>query len=261
MKIYSWNTYTHNKRLDEIVDFIQEQDFDVVCLQEVSNALLDKLQQLPGGLVFSIDHTRVDREYGEDCYLVILTRGQIVSSRSFLVSKTAPQPLRTRLFVKLMKVLGTGWAEKILDHHALCADIALGDERIVRMFSTHLRHNGPSERIRELSQISSFFSEKHPNIICGDFNTIYNPWLNIFNWIMGAPVQEAAPWRSETKVLEKFFKNLKLKNPLESRTTHTFLRSQLDHIIIPQDWEVVDATVFKTSYGSDHFPISLNVNQ
>jgi endonuclease/exonuclease/phosphatase family metal-dependent hydrolase len=258
MKICSWNVYFYNTNPDEVLEFVKNNDFDIWCLQEVSEDLLDQLKRLSHDLVFTTDHTRVDGEFSEDCYLVILTKHKIINSHSFMVSESWQQPFRTKAFVKLMKRFN--WVEKILNHHAIYADTKLtGQNETVRVFSTHLRHNGSSERIKELSVISGFFSEEHSNILCGDFNTVYNSWLNMFNYIMGSPVQEAMPWNSETKIMERFFKDLNLKNPLKGKTTHSFFKGQLDHILVPEKWKVKEADVIQELSGSDHYPIFTDI--
>ena len=260
MKIYSWNLYCYNKKPEEVKQFIESLDYDVLCLQEVSEELLGNLKQNFSNLACAIDHARVDGDALEECYLVIISKRPIVKSGFFMVSEFPRQPLRTRIFVKMMRPFN--WVEKIINHHALFVDIDMSDPTgRVRIFSVHLRHEGPTERIKELSIISENLDKNHPNIVCGDFNTIYRPWFNIFNWIMGSPLSEGLPWFSETKIMNKCFRGLSLKNPLEKQFTHKLIRDQLDHILTPQGWAVKRAGVIRELHGSDHYPIFVEVER
>lgn len=60
MKIFSWNIYYNNKRNEEILEFIRRSDFDIFCLQEVSEKLLGLLKKERFNMTVSQDHKRMD---------------------------------------------------------------------------------------------------------------------------------------------------------------------------------------------------------
>ena len=81
MKIYSWNVYCYNPRIKELAEAIRTLDFDVLCLQEVTDELLEILQEMPFHLVSHVDVIRlVKKERRERNYVVILSRKPFVNS-------------------------------------------------------------------------------------------------------------------------------------------------------------------------------------
>ncbi len=68
------------------------------------------------------------------------------------------------------------------------------------------------------------------------------------------------PWHRERKQAEARFRDVRLKNPLRGRVTHGFSRSQLDHILVPEDVKVLRAEVVRKTYGSDHHPVLVEVS-
>ena len=259
MKIISWNVYVYNKDTEKAFEYIDKSKADIICLQEVSKTFLERLKKSSYDLVWSIDHSRIDDNYSEDCYLVILSKDEVVRHDFFIVSKDSKQPIRTKLFVRFMRFFNVGWVKKVINHHALYADIKT-KTRMVRVFSVHLRQGGQVERIRDLTLIADCFNKEDKNIVCGDFNTIYKPLLNVFNWIMGGSLKEFISWNSEKKIMERFFEDYDLQNPVSGMVTHNFLKSQLDHILVPDNFNIKGVRVEDKLHGSDHFPIELVLN-
>lgn len=255
MKIYSWNINSHNKKLDEVFKFIQQLEFDAICLQEVPKDFLDRLKELPYSIVYHIDFNRIFSKKTEPFYIAILTPHKIISKKIFSISKGEKQPLRTRLFVKVMKVFN--WS-RVDNHGALYADIEVHNvSKVFRLFCAHLRNSGPSEHTKEFSILEKFIGSERFNIICGDFNIIDNSILKPFNWIMGSTLKEGAPWFSERKTMELLFSKLGLQNPLSKKKTHTLFSNQLDHILVPKNLTDIKSKVHAEPIGSDHYPVSV----
>ncbi len=253
MKLYSWNMYSYNQRLDQAFDFIQNLDFDFFCLQEVPKIFLERLQTSTFGIAYFNDVKRTFPDREEFYYVVILTPHRILHTGSFFISQGLVQPLRTRLFIKLM-----GWSE-IDDNGIVYADIQI-QKLFLRVFSSRLRNDGPTERRREFSIIANHLNIHYPNIICGDFNIIDNPLQKVFNWLMGSSIWEAMPWYPERKICENQFSQHNLQNPLRGQTTHNLFPNQLDHILIPKSFFVRENRVLKDSRGSDHYPVFVETN-
>lgn len=252
MKIYSWNVCSYNKATNLVLKFIQQLDFDILCLQEVPETLLEKLKTLPRAHVSFVDLKRLLPEKEEVCYVVILTHHRIINHGSFFTCKKPKVPIRTRAFIGL----GLFGFTKLYDHGAIYADIKIPSRELpVRVFSVHLRLDSPTERQRELKIVSSHMNNAYSTIICGDFNIIDRPLQKPFNWLMGSPIREALPWYPERQYMEKQFSFLGLKNVLRGKKTSTVFANQLDHILVPQGCSAIAAGVCEKSFGSDHYPI------
>src|SRR3989344_4507606 len=102
MKIYSWNIFFRNGKLERAFEFIQKLDFDVLCLQEVPEEFLNRLQKLRLFIAFAPAVDRIYPDHVERNYLVILSRHPVTSHNAVAFS-IPHQPLRTRLFVKAMR--------------------------------------------------------------------------------------------------------------------------------------------------------------
>lgn len=256
MRIYSWNVWDDNKTPELVLEFIQQLDFDIVCLQEVPESLLEKLNALPYSQVHCVDLTRLRPGKEEACYLVILTHYEIIHHGSFFTCPKPFYPLRTRAFLGL----GLFGFTRLKDHGALYADIQIpGSERPVRVFSLHLRLNGPLERQKELAIVSSHMDKACSTIMSGDFNIIDQPLQKSFSWLLGSSMHEALPWYPERQLMEQQFSSLGLKNVLRGQRTNTLFANQLDHILVPKAAAVMKAGVCKESFGSDHYPVYASI--
>jgi endonuclease/exonuclease/phosphatase family metal-dependent hydrolase len=253
MRIYSWNICDSNSRLERVLSFITDLQFDILCLQEVPEDFLSRLKALPYNCAYYVDLERHFPGHIRKDYLVILTPYKITDQGGFITSKGLQQPLRTRYFVQAMKLFG--WSE-IDNHGGIWADIGIPVVSVpVRVFSLHLRSDGPSERTKEVTIAGRYFHPEAINIVCGDFNVIDSPWLKIFNWIMGSSIKEGMPWYPERELFEDTFRHYHLVNPLKGRRTHTLFNNQLDHILLSEHLRILNAEVLSTALGSDHYPI------
>lgn len=256
MKIYSWNTYWHNKTLDKALRFIQETDADIICLQEVVPEFLERLRSLPYHVASSVHMGRhfLDGS-NEAAYNVILSRYPILASTRVTLPDSGA-PFRTRLLVRLMRPFG--WGLIANERGFLYADIA-APGGTVRVFCVHLSLSGPSQRRLELEVVRQNLPVGLHALICGDFNIIDQPLLKLFNWFLGSSVFESMPWHRERTRSEMHFAETGFKNPLRGKVTHGFSRSQLDHILVPEDCVVLNAGVSTKKYGSDHNPVVVEI--
>jgi endonuclease/exonuclease/phosphatase family metal-dependent hydrolase len=256
MKIYSWNMYCYNRKLDRAFSYIQNLDFDVLCLQEVKEEFLERLKTLPYPLVSGVDIIKIpSRRRKQVLYTVIVSKYPILNSQR-LSFPESPRPLRMRLFLLAMKPFG--WVHA-MDRGSIFADIDAGREGRFRIFSLHLNLAGPSYRARELSIVEKYVPEGHSAILAGDFNIVEHWFFKFVSWLLGSPISEAVPSFDERSFVEAFFESLGFQNPLRGTVTHPFSRSQLDHILVPQRCAVTDFGVVKKSYGSDHRPVYIQV--
>jgi endonuclease/exonuclease/phosphatase family metal-dependent hydrolase len=252
MKIYSWNVYYHSKTPEKQFEYIQNLDFDILCLQEVPKHLLERFEMLPYHAVSAIDIAYLSPKKERNVYAAILSRYPIPASGEITFPRIA-LPSRSRLLLKLR----TGWS----DFHrqgSVYADINTG-HGLVRVFSLHLSLSSPSDRKLQFDAVEKFFPKKAPVIIAGDFNIIERSSVKMLCWFTGSSVAEAMPWHRERSAVEARFKEWGLKNPLRKKVTHGFSHSQLDHVLVPHEAKVLKAEVVKKTYTSDHHPVMVEV--
>src|SRR3989344_2401382 len=256
MKIYSWNIFFRNGKLERAFAFIKSLDFDVLCLQEVPEDFLERLQKLPLFIAFAPDVDRIYPDRVERNYLVILSRHPVVSHNAFALTLPRP-PLRTRLFVKAMRP--ANWS-RVANKHGLYADIiAPGMKKPIRVFCLHLILAHPEARRREFDIAMREHDPELPTVVCGDFNILDTPLVTPFNWLLGGSVGDAVQWQRERREFEREIATLGFTNPLNGQRTHLVSR-QLDHILTSRHLPIVAAHVVPERLGSDHFPIHVEID-
>ncbi|MBI4093592.1 endonuclease/exonuclease/phosphatase family protein [Candidatus Kaiserbacteria bacterium] len=255
MRIYSWNIFFRNGNLERALEFIKNLEFDVLCLQEVPEEFLAKLQKLSAHIAFAPDVDRIYPDKIERNYLVILSRHPIVSHSAFALELPDP-PLRTRLVVKAMRI--ANWT-RIANRHGFYADIAIeGSMTRLRVFCLHLTLAHPEARRREFETAMREYDPALPTIVCGDFNILDTPFVAPFNWLLGGSVGDALRYQRERAVFEERISTLGLVNPLSGQRTHVISR-QLDHILISRHFPIASAHVVGERHGSDHYPIHVEI--
>lgn len=256
MKIYSWNVYCYNTKFKEMCDFIENLDFDVLCLQEVTPELLTCIKEMPFHLAYHVDVIRlIADKKPEKNYVAVLSKHPIANEGTLQFFDFA-FPFHTRLFIGFMRMFRWSF---ITERGAVYADIDLGDRVLTRIFSVHLTLWGPHNRAQEFEAVLGHMQPSMPAVVCGDFNVIeYGP-MKILNWLLGAPLKQAVPWYPERTLFEGRFADAKLKNPLNGNVTHGFSRSQLDHILLSEGVESERAWVHPELHGSDHNPVAVEL--
>jgi endonuclease/exonuclease/phosphatase family metal-dependent hydrolase len=273
MKIYSWNVLRENKKLDDVYRFIEETDFDVLCLQEVTQEMLERIQSMPFSTAYGIDKylhpTRffsklfskesIELKKGaakEVNYLVIVSRHEILDRKEIALPEV-PHPLISRLFEYAMAVL-MKW-QSFSHPGALYADSMISG-KMVRIFCVHLTLWTPKVRASQFSLIAGHVENDMPAVICGDFNILEFWPVTLLNFLCGGAVWQAMPGYSERSSIEKLFAAQGFRNPLRGKVTHHFSRSQLDHILVSKGIEVTNASVLADSHGSDHQPVCVEAS-
>jgi endonuclease/exonuclease/phosphatase family metal-dependent hydrolase len=253
MKIYSWNVYCYNKKIPQVVKYIENLDFDVLCLQEVTTDLLMQLKKLDCHIAYHLDMLRFFSERKKEMnYVVILSKHEIHGHGTFQFPEL-PFPIQARLFIAAMRVFFK-WTW-LTERGAVYADLIINGKKL-RIFSVHLILWGAGIRAKEFAIVMDNLPLDQASIICGDFNIVEYPPMKIINWLLGAPIKEGVPWYPERKLFEKRFEEHGFYNPLLGQTTHYFSRSQLDHILVSKELTTSKAWVEKESHGSDHQPVA-----
>jgi endonuclease/exonuclease/phosphatase family metal-dependent hydrolase len=250
MKFYSWNMYHNNPDPDRAFRFIAGLDFDTLCLQEVPEDFLERLKTLSFHIAYSPDVDRIGRGT-EHNFCVILSRHPMVTSEGFPFPPLS-WPLRTRAFNLFM--YPWGW-RRIGNRGSLYADVLLPKTGRTRIFCLHLTLSYPKRLIREFDLAASYRRASIPSVFCGDLNIIESFRLTLTNWLLGGPFGDIFDKGQSRTEAEKRFAELGLQNPLRGTSTHLFAKSQLDHILVPRNFNVTKATVLQDRVGSDHHPV------
>jgi len=254
MKVLSWNMLFTNSHLERALAFLRSADADIICLQEVPKQFLLQLRALPYELVSAQEIERVHRSGRSAQYLVILSRYPIRRRQAVrLPLRDTHDPLRTRLFVRVMRALGV-WAQGVGDRHALIADLDTHDG-IVRAFNLHLPLHRFAWRQEEFELALAERDATIPTIVCGDFNTLESRRIAVLSWLLGGRFASAVRWRRERTNMQERFDAHGLTNPLRGRITHPLSNSQLDHILASKHFFVGESAAQRETIGSDHRPI------
>lgn len=252
MTIYSWNMLYRNKRLDEAFDFIRSADFDVFCLQEVPEMMLERLRTLPYELSFRQDVEKLFDDSTVVMYNVILSRHPIRKSAEVpFPDYRDPEPVRTRLFRRVMPEHFPALRNRggvIVDIEANATSFRIIDLHLILAAA-------PPRRLEEFERAMLERDPALPTIVCGDFNTLEKPHITVLNWLFGGSLSHAAFYKRERMLIEKRFVEHGLFNPLRGSRTHGLSRSQLDHILVSRELAVERAEVLPDRHGSDHHPI------
>jgi endonuclease/exonuclease/phosphatase family metal-dependent hydrolase len=243
--------YFKNKKQDEAFEWIKMLDFDVLCLQEVPHDLLSRLKELPYHFTHANEGERAfaTEKKGIPSYVVILSKYPFISDSSFAI----PKPPNTRIGRAFMFILHRAFIDK---RNAVFVDVKIpGQKKPVRIFSVHISLSAPKTRLEELLLTLTYRDPSQPTIICGDFNVIESFKCAPLNTMLGGPLRETLARRKERTAVEKIFAEQKFLNPLRGEITHPFSKSQLDHILVTTDFEVIQKAVVKSHFGSDHLPV------
>lgn len=256
MIIYSWNMLYRNKKLDEAFAFISHTNFDVFCLQEVPEAFLARLKELPFHLMYRTDTEKIVAGKTIPMFNVILSKHPLSKQHDISFDEYwSFLPFRTRAFVTAMP---DKLFSKIKNRGGLCAHVTI-DGVSYQVFCLHLILAQPAWRIAEFSRAMTLRDPHTPAIVCGDFNILEMPHITPLNWILGGRMSDALFYHRERANFEKIFSTYHLGNAFRGQKTHGLSRSQLDHILVSDSLRIKNTGVSKQKFGSDHHPIRTEI--
>ncbi len=260
IKIYSWNVLYKNKDFKKILEFLQSLDFDIFALQEVPEDFIPQLKKLPYFLSQGVDWnmltTSASNGAPNQINLVILSRYPI-QNETIIPLPNYAQPKRWPLRVRLLQAMG--WKHPFSNKSALRVELLLSNAKVIQVFCAHLELFIPETRQREFDEIIQHKKNSMPAIVCGDFNLLELPHITLLNWLAGGRFSDFIFWWRERRVFKKKLSEYSLTNPLRGKMTHPIAFSQIDHILISNDMEVIAKHVLSDTVGSDHHPVMVEV--
>ena len=251
MKILSWNICSGNKnQYEKLGQLLKKYDPDIVCLQEVNLDCSSNILEFSKYYsIQAIDYYSLKKKEKAEHRLVLLSKLPILNKNSenkFSISDLT----KISLWEKINK-----WQESFEFQYAQ----VLYKGKNIKIFNVHFEVGaGPYIRIKQFLKTTEKFNNSGDNFICGDFN-IYGKWYKniLIGWAMGFSFKEM--FIDERRRFQKLFKVHNLKNPFYRKITYPLFALQLDHILVPQSWEVKKIELIKNRHGSDHRPIMLEV--
>lgn len=247
-----------NEKLDQAFSFIKESELDFFCLQEVPETFLTRLKTLPYHVTYRIDADRLFEEGISRSFNVILSRHPISMQGDIpYPNYWSRLPWRVKVFVRGMRFMSFS---KIENRGGMYIDALVGNTS-VRVFNLHLILAHPTLRSTEFETAMQHLDPARPTIICGDFNILESLEISILNWLSGGTIFDAIFFWRERRKTEKRFRALGLRNLLRGSVTHSFSRSQLDHILITKEFTTKNAEVIPQVFGSDHHPVTAELRE
>ncbi|WP_148264413.1 endonuclease/exonuclease/phosphatase family protein [Roseobacter litoralis] len=244
LRVLSWNVFNENPDAARIADALTALNPDIALFQEVLPAHIAVIKA-------SFPYVSVARDYalkGELCHLVIASRFP-TRRETILFHSDTSKPAPTRW------ARHAGWVE-FLD--SLSVDVVVPGARPFRVVNLHTSAGvSPSARQAELAETQSHFDCEGPCLVAGDFNSYAVPWLAP---LLAIPLHyRPKDWLIfERRALNSWFQRQGFAPAVHGVTFPKF-RLQMDQLFT-RDITVETAVIERRLWGSDHRPLSLEIN-
>jgi exonuclease III len=240
MKIFSWNTFDHNKNTLKGINYILNQNPDVICLQEIPYKLLSKLEKLSNYYLTKIvDFKGIDNPE-KGTYLCILTKNKPISIKTISYYSKQINCLWSSIYYK-----------KLLNQEEQHDAISIELPNNIQITNAHLSAvANETNRTNMLKNLTSNLNPVKTQIICGDFNTSNNIVTRKVRNLVG----EKEVNKCEKSPVQLLLQQLHLKNIFEGKfTSNAFaIKEQFDYILVSKDTNIKDYQVESNKFGSDH---------
>lgn len=264
LKVVSWNADCNNGDPRQIQSLIEDEDPDVLCLQEVSEALKKQIEspfitELYPYSTFATDH-QMDGPLGlfdrTPAYLLILSKRPFEGTPFRYTHKR----VRDRILLARLR----GWHECI-EHHGV--DISV-QGTVIRILNVHIACADTfRNKKKQLGRVIRHFNTNGLNVVCGDFNITTEPKPKyfaryLFRWLLRTHSIQELLQGNERKKFSKIVKKVGICDMFCNHITHPASGLSLDKILISA--RLTDDLDFRMSekmYGSDHFPLVIKFGQ
>ena len=254
MKIISYNIYRHNKQLNNVFNFLQNSNADIICLQEVPKIFLDKLH--------SDNPNKYHINYSNE-YFIKSNKNKSILLYNVILSKSKPEKIKEIPHLEHNKFpIYYRWINKYdkLDIKGIYIDISNKNNDKFRIFNSHLECvASPNFRINQFKNLYTHKSLTRKNIFIGDYNVFSNPLIALFVGLF-SNYGSKDYLMIEKNQFKKLFDTLNLQNIFHKKRTFKTLPFQTDFIVTDKNIDFEKQTVHKKELnGSDHFPISVKI--
>ncbi len=249
MKILNWNIWIDNpNQIKNLKQLIEIENPDIVCLQEANEKTLEFCKLLTNyNYCHCIDFARPINQIKSTLfnkpssvsYLITLSKYPIIQTQTDLLHTQKPNT-----FLAKHKGINNPREFQYID--------ILKNNDLYRIFNLHLEMAaGSKRRISEFQRALKYYDETKNNIICGDFNIFARPTLNLLTgWGLGLSIREY--FVNERRAFQKIFDQYSFDNIFKRKVTYPKFRLQLDHILIPKEFNILSKKIPKNLLDSDH---------
>lgn len=245
MRIITWNVRAANKKIMKLIDHALSHEPDVLCLQEVPHTRLSDIEQLGYHVIRSRDFVGKKKE-SKNSYTCILTKHRPIHHKIATLHKTTRQSLMTRVMYSFIRQITE-------IHNAPIVSIRY-KHHILQIASTRVSCAiSMKDRLASIVSLANELDPTVPAIVCGDLNIMDPKLLNILSgWTRGFTLK--GYFLNERKEFERIISSLGLTNIFKNQSTFLtkFPRFQFDHILVPQEAQVIHQHIGKKLFGSDH---------
>src|SRR5688572_27920077 len=225
MKIISWNVLTQNENIEKGLDFIFEQNPDVICLQELPQNILEKLESSKQWNITSVidfHHLKTNT----NSYVAILSKVPVDNTGRFVYFGKKINSIYSNIVYK-------AWAKIVEMHEAIYVDINLGNTEY-RIVNAHLScSTNTRNKLSQLEKVLNLRNTPGHTIMCGDFNLIGNNLINkLIGWIREYSLEDYKI--DEVNSVIKLFNKYGFTNIFKGKSTISNLNHkmfQLDYIL------------------------------
>ncbi|MCI0679940.1 endonuclease/exonuclease/phosphatase family protein, partial [bacterium] len=149
MRVLTWNVWARNERYRDVYSFIKRDGFDFICLQEVTEPLLQMIEDDGSWSIFTHEDTfGLTHKRKKKCRMAILARNE------FFVEKAGDIEAQGFHYIEARR----------------------GRERI-KIINAHMENTlSPAARLKQLDSIMRRHVDGR-TILCGDFNAFGRKWL------------------------------------------------------------------------------------
>ncbi|MCI0566254.1 endonuclease/exonuclease/phosphatase family protein [bacterium] len=235
MRVLTWNVWARNERYRDVYSFIKRDGFDFICLQEVTEPLLQMIEDDGSWSIFTHEDTfGLTHKRKKKCRMAILARNE------FFVEKAGDIEAQGFHYIEARR----------------------GRERI-KIINAHMENTlSPAARLKQLDSIMRRHVDGR-TILCGDFNAFGRKWLKpvlmLFERIHSGSSRADEYGMHEKRSLLELVRRYGFQDVSCGKITYPGFLMQLDFIIAPDSRVIKERSISRKTYGSDHSPIWVDI--
>lgn len=240
LKIISWNIWA-GRYLEKIISFLEEQNADIICLQEVIQNI-DGSENVAQIIAEKLGYEWVYNTTAEfNLSLLFSAPDKEIAWGNAILSKY-------KITGHAVHVLSEDQKRTALEANISVNDVNMGENKVVNIFSTHLlhTHHEVQSDIQDMQakKLVDIASQKNKTIVAGDFNN--NPQSNPVHILQSKMV--SADTNLDVPSWSAYEDGCSVCKPKKNLC-------RLDYIFTTKDIVTLDARV-ENSDGADHLPVS-----